>query len=90
MAPAITGRTRVNALIGSPIAQVLAPGWLTERMREDPSELTSQMVVADVITDPVPTKLLAEAAKRGCATRDGTHMLDGQIDLLLSFMLGTR
>ncbi|MGV7214791.1 shikimate dehydrogenase family protein [Bradyrhizobium sp. UFLA05-112] len=54
----------------------------------DPSELTSQMVVADVITDPVPTRLLAEAAKRGCATRDGTHMLDGQIDLLFSFMLG--
>ncbi|WP_027520610.1 shikimate dehydrogenase [Bradyrhizobium sp. Ec3.3] len=56
----------------------------------NPGELTSRMVVADVITDPVPTRLLLEAAKCGCATRDGTHMLDGQIDLLFAFMLGKR
>lgn len=30
----ITGKTRVHFLIGSPISQVKAPGWLTERMRD--------------------------------------------------------
>ncbi|MBR1175217.1 shikimate dehydrogenase [Bradyrhizobium sp. KB893862 SZCCT0404] len=53
----------------------------------DVCQLAPHMVVADVITDPIPTRLLAEASKIGCATRDGTHMLDGQIELLFSFML---
>ncbi|MCW0001831.1 shikimate dehydrogenase [Pararhizobium sp. YC-54] len=52
-----------------------------------PDALASNMIVADVITDPVPTRLLSEAADRGCFTRDGTHMLDGQIQLLFEFML---
>ncbi|WP_407194687.1 shikimate dehydrogenase family protein [Bradyrhizobium sp. STM 3566] len=52
----------------------------------DPAQLAPHMIVADVITDPVPTRLLSQAAKMGCATRDGTHMLDGQIELLFSFM----
>lgn len=50
-------------------------------------QLAEHMIVADVITDPVPTRLLASAADRGCFTRDGTHMLDGQIQLLFEFML---
>ncbi|WP_076858399.1 shikimate dehydrogenase family protein [Bradyrhizobium mercantei] len=54
----------------------------------DPAQLAPRMVVADVITDPVPTRLLSEASKIGCATRDGTHMLEGQIELLFSFMTG--
>ncbi|APG93045.1 shikimate dehydrogenase family protein [Sinorhizobium americanum] len=53
----------------------------------EPSELTPAMVVADVITDPVPTRLLAAAGDIGCITRDGTHMLDGQIGLLFDFMV---
>ncbi|WP_161491891.1 shikimate dehydrogenase family protein [Bradyrhizobium centrolobii] len=56
----------------------------------DPAQLATHMVVADVITDPVPTRLLVEATKLGCATRDGTHMLDGQIGLLFSFMTDGR
>lgn len=52
-----------------------------------PEQLAAHMIVADVITDPVPTRLLCEAADRGCFTRDGTHMLDGQIQLLFEFML---
>src|SRR5690606_14272402 len=31
---ALTGKTRINLQIGSPISQVLAPGWLSERMQE--------------------------------------------------------
>lgn len=54
----------------------------------DPSTLAPGSVAADVITDPIPTRFLIEAAKRGCITRDGSHMLDGQIDLLFDFMLG--
>ncbi len=53
----------------------------------DPRELASHMVAADVITDPVPTRFLAEAETLGCFTRDGTHMLEGQIQLLFEFML---
>lgn len=56
----------------------------------DPSELSPNMIAADVITDPVPTRFLKEAANIGCFTRDGTHMLDGQIELLFGFMLGGR
>ncbi|CAN7555212.1 shikimate dehydrogenase family protein [Devosia sp. LjRoot3] len=52
----------------------------------DPSGLSALTVVADVITDPVPTKLLMEASIRGCVTRDGTHMLEGQMQLLFDFM----
>lgn len=52
----------------------------------DPAGLVPSTVVADVITDPVPTKLLIEASKRGCPTRDGTHMLEGQMQLLFDFM----
>jgi len=59
----------------------------TDPLPVDPSELESGMVAADVITDPVPTRFLAEAEKLGCFTRDGTHMLDGQIQLLFEFML---
>ncbi|WMT91892.1 shikimate dehydrogenase [Pelagibacterium sp. H642] len=54
----------------------------------DPAGLVAGTVVADVITDPVPTKLLREAAKLGCPTRDGTHMLEGQMQLLFEFMTG--
>ncbi|MDI5929715.1 hypothetical protein QBK93_34460 [Rhizobium leguminosarum] len=50
-------------------------------------ELASTMVAADVITDPLPTRFLAAAEKTGCFTRDGTHMLEGQIQLLFQFML---
>lgn len=53
----------------------------------EPAELASGMVVADVITDPVPTRLLSTAAEIGCFTRDGTHMLNGQIGLLFDFMV---
>ncbi|MFB9951964.1 shikimate dehydrogenase family protein [Rhizobium puerariae] len=53
----------------------------------DPLQLAPHMVVADVITDPVPTRILEEAARIGCFTRDGTHMLEGQIELLFEFML---
>lgn len=59
----------------------------TDPLPVDPRQLKSGMIVADVITDPVPTRLLAEAQKLGCFTRDGTHMLDGQIQLLFKFML---
>lgn len=53
----------------------------------EPDQLAAHMVAADVITDPVPSRFLEEAARRGCFTRDGTHMLDGQIGLLFAFML---
>ncbi|ATU95482.1 shikimate dehydrogenase family protein [Phyllobacterium zundukense] len=59
----------------------------TDPLPVDASQLSANMVAADVITDPVPTRFLQEAAQIGCLTRDGTHMLDGQIELLFEFML---
>ncbi|GLQ12063.1 shikimate dehydrogenase [Devosia yakushimensis] len=58
----------------------------TDPLPVDVSGLVPATVVADVITDPVPTRLLVEAGARGCATRDGTHMLEGQMQLLYDFM----
>ncbi len=59
----------------------------TDPLPVDTSQLSANMIAADVITDPVPTRFLEQAAKIGCFTRDGTHMLDGQIELLFKFML---
>ncbi|WP_273786048.1 shikimate dehydrogenase family protein [Brucella intermedia] len=91
LSSAYPGRVSISASIqkGTDIVVNATSAGLrdTDPLPVNPKELSSNMVVADVITDPVPTRLLAEAEKHGCFTRDGTHMLDGQIQLLFEFML---
>jgi shikimate dehydrogenase len=43
-------------------------------------------VVADVVVHPRMTKLLEAAAKRGCFTQPGVHMMDGQITPMAEFL----
>ncbi|MCJ2877626.1 shikimate dehydrogenase [Rhizobium pusense] len=91
LAAAYPGRVSVAAEV--PAGTEIVVNATSAGLREsdpipvNPEQLASGMVVADVITDPVTTRLLAAAAEAGCFTRDGTHMLDGQIDLLFDFMV---
>ena len=48
------------------------------RLNIDPNSLRPSMVVADVIPNPPRTRLLADAADRGCTTLDGMGMLVNQ------------
>lgn len=48
------------------------------RLNIDPNSLRPSMVVADVIPNPPRTRLLADAADRGCTTIDGMGMLVNQ------------
>ncbi|HET7515201.1 MAG TPA: hypothetical protein VFJ60_10400 [Gaiella sp.] len=43
-------------------------------------------VVADVVVHPRMTKLLEDAAERGCFVQPGVHMMDGQITPLAEFL----
>jgi shikimate dehydrogenase len=43
-------------------------------------------VVADVVVHPRMTKLLQDAAERGCFVQPGVHMMDGQITPLAEFL----
>jgi shikimate dehydrogenase len=52
--------------------------------------LVAQTFVADVVTSPEVTPLLAEARRRGCATQVGTAMVAGQIDLLIDVITGVN
>jgi shikimate dehydrogenase len=52
--------------------------------------LAAQTFVADVVTSPEVTTLLAEARRRGCATQVGTAMVAGQIDLLIDVITGVN
>lgn len=55
----------------------LAPD-MEARLALDVNSLQSHMVVADVIPNPPQTKLLRDAAARGCRTLDGLGMLVNQ------------
>ena len=49
--------------------------------------LNPNTLVADVITEPVRTRLLEVAAARGCRTQVGTSMFAGQVDLVAEYLL---
>ncbi len=54
----------------------------------DPATLGPGLLVIDIIMKPPVTRLLKEAAARGCAVHEGAHMLDGQIGAFVTFFLG--
>jgi len=43
-------------------------------------------LVCDIVTRPARTRLLDEAAARGCVPHPGLPMLAGQVDLILEFL----
>jgi shikimate dehydrogenase len=50
--------------------------------------LRAQTFVADVVTSPEVTPLIAAARRRGCATQVGTAMVAAQVDLLINVIAG--
>jgi shikimate dehydrogenase len=52
----------------------------------DVGRLSPETVVAEIIMIPEQTRLLREAAARGCRIHLGKHMLDTQIELMARFM----
>jgi shikimate 5-dehydrogenase len=50
--------------------------------------LDARTFVADVVTSPEVTPLIAEARRRGCATQVGPAMVAGQVDLLIDVIAG--
>jgi shikimate dehydrogenase len=54
----------------------------------DVSQLDGKMFVADVITAPLLTPLLAAAQQKGCGTQNGLDMFNAQSEFLTNFVLG--
>jgi shikimate dehydrogenase len=54
----------------------------------DASRLDQNMFVADIITMPLVTPLLAAAQARGCRTQNGQQMFDAQVDFITEFLMG--
>jgi shikimate dehydrogenase len=54
----------------------------------DASRIAASTFVADIITMPVVTPLLAAARARGCRTQTGVQMFDAQVDFITEFLLG--
>lgn len=57
---------------------------------EDPfpvliDHLAASTLIVDIILKPALTPLLAEAARRGCDTHAGIHMLEGQVAAICEF-----
>ena len=53
----------------------------------DAARLDASMFVADIITMPLTTPLLAAAQARGCRTQNGQQMFDAQVDFISDFLL---
>ena len=50
------------------------------------SRLAPGTLVCDIVTRPEQTRLLDEAAARGCVPHPGLPMLASQVDLILDFL----
>jgi len=54
----------------------------------DPSTLEAKQFVADIITMPLETPLLAAAQAKGCRTQTGVQMFEAQADFITEFLIG--
>ena len=54
----------------------------------DVTRLEAHMFVADIITMPLKTPLLAAAQAKGCRTQNGQDMFNAQGDFITEFLLG--
>lgn len=59
----------------------------TDSLPLDIETVASGAIVAEVIMEPAETRLLQEAARRGAIPHAGRHMLTGQIDAFIDFLL---
>jgi shikimate dehydrogenase len=50
------------------------------------SRLEAGTLVCDIVTRPARTRLLDDAAARGCIPHPGLPMLASQVDLILDFL----
>jgi shikimate dehydrogenase len=57
----------------------------TDPLPLDVTQLTPDMLVADIVMKPVTTPLLAAAQRAGCDVRFGAGMLDSQAELIMTF-----
>ena len=55
----------------------------------DIAKLDGKMFVADIITMPLLTPLLAAAQASGCRTQNGQDMFNAQGDFITQFLLGS-
>jgi shikimate dehydrogenase len=56
----------------------------------DVAKLETRMFVADIITKPLLTPLLAQAQARGCRTQDGLALFEAQSEFLTDFLLHAK
>jgi shikimate dehydrogenase len=54
----------------------------------DVSKLDAGQFVADVITMPLVTPLLAAAQAKGCGIQNGVQMFEAQVDFITEFLMG--
>jgi shikimate dehydrogenase len=54
----------------------------------DVSKLDAGQFVADIITMPLVTPLLAAAQAKGCRTQNGVQMFEAQVDFITEFLMG--
>ena len=55
----------------------------------DVGQLTENMHVGDVVTEPGITPLIVASRERGCRTHTGTEMFEGQREMIVDFFLHT-
>ena len=60
----------------------------TDPLPVDAARLETRQFVADIITMPLKTPLLAAAQQKGCRTQNGQQMFDAQVDFICDFLLG--
>ena len=54
----------------------------------DVSKIAANTFVADIITMPMVTPLLAAAQAKGCAIQNGVQMFDAQVNFITEFLMG--
>lgn len=89
--PGVSLRTRADSLAGLDLlAQVTPAGMAAHDALPLPAELLDSLaphtLVADAVTVPVTTPLLALAAARGCRVQTGVEMAEASVDFIAAFL----
>ena len=60
----------------------------TDPLPVDAARLDAGQFVADIITMPLVTPLLAAARAKGCRTQNGVQMFEAQVDFITEYLMG--